>query len=84
MRFRLTYQGDLLSSQPPKNGDPDRRGPHKHDIRRHFHRQLKQYWETHRWLKNAWMDGAHHTVLPEGPPAYLRPIHGRNGPCPPL
>jgi hypothetical protein len=46
MEFRLTYEGDLFSSN---NGNP--RATHKHDIRKHFHRQLKTLWEITSHLK---------------------------------
>lgn len=52
MRFRLTYEGPLLSSKPPQcPGDRDRRIEHKHDIRRRFHQQLKALWEGNRSLR---------------------------------
>src|SRR5918993_4977908 len=48
MRFRLTYEGPLLSSNPLA---PEKRVEHKHAIRRVFHRQLKELWETNRFLR---------------------------------
>jgi len=36
MEFRLCYRGELKG-----NGDPS----HKHDLRRHFHRQLVELWK---------------------------------------
>jgi hypothetical protein len=39
LQFRLTYEGML---HPSSNGT--KRGAHKHDIRRHFHPQLKKLW----------------------------------------
>lgn len=47
MRLRLTYAGPLLSSNPL---DPDKRIEHKHDLRRAFHKQIKEHWETHAFL----------------------------------
>lgn len=44
MRFRLTYEGDLYSRQKRNLSD------HKHDIRKHFHPQLKQLWNKHQSL----------------------------------
>lgn len=38
MQFRLTYEGRLESHGRPS---------HKHEIRKAFHPQLKQLWETH-------------------------------------
>ncbi|MFM9846484.1 MAG: hypothetical protein ACKVP3_04910 [Hyphomicrobiaceae bacterium] len=51
MRFRLTYNGPLLSSKLVKDGENDTRAEHKHDIRREFHRQLKAQWSAHRFLR---------------------------------
>ena len=42
MKFRLSYQGQLLSS-----GNRNTRAAHKHAIRMHFHEQLKQLWHMH-------------------------------------
>ena len=57
MELRLTYEGLLLATQgDPRNGQPDARATHKHEIRRSFHRQLKHFWATHKWLKNAQTD----------------------------
>lgn len=43
MRFRLTYEGELKSGGTSV-------AKHKHDIRKHFHPQLKQLWDTHELL----------------------------------
>ncbi len=56
MRFRLTYEGPLLSSQPTHKTtegglERDRRAEHKHFIRRQFHRQLKEQWQTNEFLR---------------------------------
>lgn len=49
----MSYEGPLFATQgDPKNGQPDKRAPHKHDIRRCFHKQLKQLWATNRFLKD--------------------------------
>jgi hypothetical protein len=40
LEFKLTYDGLLLGSQ---SSSP--RAPHKHDIRRQFHPQMKRLWE---------------------------------------
>ena len=46
MQFRLTYEGILCSTQQDKmTGQYDRRADHKHDIRKHFHPQLKRLWD---------------------------------------
>lgn len=44
MRFRLTYRGTLKSNKKCISG-------HKHEIRRVFHRQLKELWHTDEFLK---------------------------------
>lgn len=51
MKFRLTYTGPLLSSKPYDKDERDKRGEHKHDLRRHFHKQLKEQWLQHRFLR---------------------------------
>lgn len=47
MEFRLTYEGLLLSGVK----ETDSRKAHKHEIRRQFHPQLRQYWGIHPGLK---------------------------------
>jgi hypothetical protein len=42
MQFRLTYEGPLLS---------DGRADHKHEIRKHFHHQLRRLWQTYPGMK---------------------------------
>ena len=46
MQFRLTYEGILKSSQSSNPAN------HKHDIRKHFHPQLKHLWNTHTLLSS--------------------------------
>lgn len=54
MRFRLTYEGPLRSTQgEPKDGQRNPLAAHKHQIRRAFHGQLKHLWATDRFLKTA-------------------------------
>src|SRR5262244_3733795 len=69
MKFRLTYNGSLLSSRAAKNpNDPnerDRRAGHKHNIRRCFHKQLKALWESNRFLSSHTMDRASLVLLPD-------------------
>jgi len=41
MRFRLTYEGALKSTQrDPETGQRDPLAPHKHNIRNNFHRTV--------------------------------------------
>lgn len=49
MDFRLGYAGDLLKAQGAGKGK--RRVWEKHQIRLHFHHQLKNLWATHPLLK---------------------------------
>lgn len=52
MRFRLTYEGPLQSTQrDAQNGQRSPLAPHKHAIRQHFHTQLKQLWQTNKFLR---------------------------------
>jgi hypothetical protein len=48
VEFRLTYEGRLMGAS--KNNT---RAKHKHEVRRVFHAQLKNYWQTHPYLKVA-------------------------------
>ncbi len=58
MRFRLVYEGELKPSQlDPLTGNPDKLAEHKQNIRKVFHKQLKQLWATNRFLRE-------HTVYP--------------------
>ena len=51
MRFRLTYEGELRSSQrDPLEFQYDRLAEHKQSIRKIFHRQLKHLWQTNKFL----------------------------------
>lgn len=55
MRFRLTYDGPLRSSQPghitlTDKGERDKHAAHKHAIRRKLHPQIKHMWQAHRFL----------------------------------
>ena len=64
MRFRLTYEGPLLSSKPLKDCERDKRAAHKHTIRRVFHSQLKEFWRTNTFLSSHMMDSASKPLLP--------------------
>lgn len=56
MKFRLHYEGPLLSAKGDALGaQEDRRAPHKHAIRRAFHAQLAHLWEIHPWLSEEKM-----------------------------
>lgn len=53
MKFRLIYSGPLNSTQgEPRGQQRNPMAPHKHQIRKVLHRQLKQLWETNRFLTN--------------------------------
>jgi hypothetical protein len=54
MRFRLHYEGPLMASKGDvQDGQNDRRAPHKHSLRRAFHRQLKHLWHTNSFLSSV-------------------------------
>lgn len=44
MEFRLTYAGPLYAQNTRES---ESKTAHKHDLRRHFHKQLKSIWEQH-------------------------------------
>ena len=48
MEFRLTYAGPLYGASKTKT-----RADHKHEIRCHFHPQLRRLWEVTPHLRNA-------------------------------
>jgi hypothetical protein len=57
MRFKLTYEGPLQSTQrDPQGGQRNPLAQHKHEIRKKFHVQLKQLWQTNRFLKEHTVD----------------------------
>lgn len=62
MKFRLTYAGPLLLSKPLDDGGRNGRIAHEHRIRRHFHRQLREYWARCRFLRSY--KGAPQPMLP--------------------
>ncbi|QYU67793.1 hypothetical protein J4558_23390 [Leptolyngbya sp. 15MV] len=49
MKFRLTYSGPLLATQPNRDSA---RAWHKHAIRKTFHLQLKKLWATDPGLRS--------------------------------
>ncbi len=54
MRFRLTYEGELVSTQDddrPTDLREDRRRKQKHALRKWFHPQLQHLWATHPMLR---------------------------------
>jgi len=51
MRFRLVYDGTLHSSQgEARNGQPVGRANEKQEIRKAFHKQLRELWRTNTFL----------------------------------
>jgi hypothetical protein len=57
MRFYLTYEGPVYSTQKDSiDQQRDAGAPHKHDMRRAFHSQLKQLWATNKFLRTHTMD----------------------------
>ena len=59
MRFRLFYEGDLFSS-----GNNSKRPAHKHDIRRAFHKQLRELWRVDGNLRE-WVDRVDNNDVPK-------------------
>ena len=57
MRFKLTYEGPLRSTQrDPQCGQRNPLAPHKHEIRKKFHVQLKQLWQANKFLREHTVD----------------------------
>jgi hypothetical protein len=54
MRFRLSYVGELRTTQrDPENGQRDPLAMHKQEIRKNFHKQLKQLWQVNEFLQGS-------------------------------
>src|SRR5258705_146531 len=59
MRFRLTYEGELRASgRDPQGGQRDPMALHKQKIRKALHGQLKQLWQTNKFLSEHTVDAA--------------------------
>lgn len=69
MKFKLTYAGSLLSHKRLDTSGTDVRAWHKHEIRRHFHPQLKRFWEAHPFLSTQKLneDGSYQRLQMGGP-----------------
>lgn len=51
MRFRLIYDGPLHASQgEARNGQPVGRADEKQELRKTFHKQLRELWRTNQFL----------------------------------
>ena len=63
MRFRLVYTGEIKASQNahPANG-VEKHVAHKHNIRKHFHQQLRRLWTTDKFLSEHRVDPAAYGV----------------------
>jgi hypothetical protein len=72
MPFRLTYRGPLKA-----NGGP----AHKHDLRRHFHAQLKQLWSREPLLSFGSGRGAFLRCQNDAPGRAIYPLDGVNYAC---
>ena len=60
MQFRLTYEGQIFSSQPSDQRNAqrrDRRRDHKHAIRKRLHYQLRRLWEVVPFLNTGESSG---------------------------
>jgi hypothetical protein len=83
MKFRLFYEGRLLAANgDPRQGQADKMADHKHEIRRAFHKQLKHFWSTNRFLSthNTWGEMFNHPRdtwmnLPELLVKYVERVH---------
>lgn len=69
MRFRLVYEGPLPASQ--LKDDKISLAGHKHNIRKVFHKQLKELWSTNKFLKDqkvvrSWKEPPLHPTLAVG------------------
>lgn len=77
MKFRLYYDGPLLSSQKdPVGNQQDRRAQHKHEIRQAIHKQLKHMWQ----VEPAFRDSKKYL----GDNRYIDAFDGRESPEMPL
>lgn len=56
MRFRLTFEGPLKSNQSK------RIAKHKHEVRRYFHPQLKNFWNSHVLLSRYRLTVPYHKI----------------------
>lgn len=65
MRFKLTYEGELRpNGRDPERGQREPLAAHKQEIRKVFHRQLKQLWQTHKFLKEHALNKSEINVRP--------------------
>ena len=56
MKFRLTYEGPLWPTQRDALAqERDKMAPHKQAIRRVFHAQLRQLWQSNKFLRECEM-----------------------------
>ena len=79
MRFRLIYEGELKpSGLDPLTGNSDKMAEHKHCIRRQLHPQLRQLWQTNRFLSTHTVDDNQYDA--QSSPANNDVDHGKWGP----
>ncbi|MGH6818671.1 MAG: hypothetical protein ACREC1_07875 [Methylovirgula sp.] len=78
MRFRLTYEGQLRpNGRDPERAQPEPLAAHKQKIRKDFHRQLKQLWQTSKFLKEHAINNSEINVRP-GQVASVLGVSGYN------
>ena len=81
VEFRLTYEGELLAEKVRHQTEAPRAAK-KHEIRKHFHKQLKRCWEIMPQLNGNTVQQAL-LAVDEGPPdhdiATLSAQYARNG-----
>lgn len=65
MRFRLTYEGPLQATgRDPQDGQREPLALHKQTIRKAFHGQLKQFWQTNKFLREHRVYPNEHSLGP--------------------
>ncbi len=85
MRFRLTYEGPLQSTQgDPLNGQRDRMAAHKQAVRKVFHAQLKQFWQANGFLREHRVHKGEFRVRPGVIPKMIGRLGGDWGQDAPL
>jgi hypothetical protein len=79
MKFRLTYEGELRPTQrDPAGSQPNPLAVHKHAIRRHFHRQLRQLWSVNKFLREHEVYGnPAHVMTGRSVRSDVEQVHGK-------
>lgn len=80
LKFRLVYDGPVLATRDtPASGEKPERAKHKFEIRRAFHKQLKNLWKGDEFLATAQTYGEafepDFSKIFEGTAGERRPLH---------